>query len=798
MNIEIVRQWFDTLGWKPQVFQQQAWEAFMQGKQGMVNAPTGSGKTYSLMLPALLHASSLDQLGVKVIWITPLRALAKEIHLATERAIAGMQLSVSCALRTGDTPVSEKKKQKDQPPDVLITTPESLHLLFSHKGYAHYFQALQTVVVDEWHELLGSKRGVQVELALSRLKSLRSELRIWGISATIGNMDEAMQVLLGSDYKQGIWIKHTERKPIEIHTILPDEIEKFPWGGHLGIALLPKILPLIQSSKSTLIFTNTRSQAEIWYHRLLEAEPDLAGQMAMHHGSISEELRSWVEDRLHEGKLKAVVCTSSLDLGVDFRPVETVIQIGSPKGVARCMQRAGRSGHAPGMTSRLYFVPTHSLELLEGAALREAIEKQHIEHRIPYLRSFDVLVQYLVTLAVSDGFKPEEVLREIRTTACFQSITEEEFADVLQFITLGGPLLKEYKEFHKVVIDDGLYKVVNKKIAMRHRLSIGTIVSDMMLRVKYMSGKHIGQIEEWFISKLKPGDVFYLAGSALEILHIKDSEVVVRKSKSNEGIIPSWQGGRMPLSSQLTESLRQVFHHAMQPEVKALMPLFQIQQQRSLIPDENTLLIEKIKTREGHHLFFYPFEGRLVHEGLAALFAYRISKIKPITFSMAMNDYGFELLSDQEIPIKQAIENGLFSTANLIHDIRAGVNDTELARRRFRDIARITGLVFSGYPGAYKKEKHLQAGSSLFFDVFSQYEPNHFLLRQAYEEVYEFQMEYQRLFQALQRMENLSLKITTSEKPTPFCFPILAERIREKFSNEPIEERIRKMQLAAV
>lgn len=793
-----IKTWFELLGWEPLPFQQDAWKAIASGHSGIVNAPTGSGKTYSLMLPALIKTAEMKHVsGVKLIWITPLRALAKEIQLATEKAIKGLQLSVSCAVRTGDTPAGDKKKQKDKPPDILITTPESLHLLLSHKGYAKYFHALFAVVVDEWHELLGSKRGVQTELALSRLRSLQSGLKIWGISATIGNMDEAMQVLLGADFKKGVWIKSTDHKPVEVITIIPNEIERFPWAGHLGISLMPQILPIIHQSKSTLIFTNTRSQAEIWYHRLLEAEPDLAGQIAMHHGSISQELRNWVEDRLYEGKLKAVVCTSSLDLGVDFRPVETVIQIGSPKGVARCIQRAGRSGHAPGKVSKIYFVPTHSLELLEGAALREAIQHRQIENRIPYIRSFDVLIQYLVTLAVSDGFKPDEILREIRNTASFQSITDEEFAEVLQFITVGGPSLKEYEEFHKVVVEEGLYKVVSKKIAMRHRLSIGTIVSDMMIQVKYLNGKLIGHIEEWFISKLKPGDVFFLAGSSLEILHIRDSEVTVRKSKSKQGIIPSWQGGRMPLSSQLTESLRQVFHHASHPEVDALKPLFQTQKERSIIPDENTFLIEKIKTREGFHVFFYPFEGRWVHEGMAQLFAYRISRIQPFSFSIAMNDYGFELLSDQEIPLEEAMERGLFSVDHLMDDIRASINDTELARRRFRDIARIAGLVFSGYPGAYKKERQLQAGSSLFFEVFTQYEPGHLLLRQAYEEVYDFQMEYQRLYDRLSKIEKMKIRVMQPEKPTPLCFPIMAERIREKFSNEPIEDRIRKMQLAA-
>jgi ATP-dependent Lhr-like helicase len=531
---------------------------------------------------------------------------------------------------------------------------------------------------------------------------------------------------------------------------------------------------------------------------LLELEPDLAGLLALHHGSLGEETRKWVEAALHEGKLKAVVCTSSLDLGVDFRPVDTVIQIGSPKGVARFMQRAGRSGHRPGATSKIYFVPTHSLEIIEGSAMRYAIKNDKVESRIPYIRSFDVLIQYLVTLAVSDGFTPEQIFKEIKQTHCFNSTTWEEFAWCLAFITTGGKSLYAYDEFHKVVIENGVYKVINRRIAMQHRLSMGTIVSGGMLQIKFVTGKYLGTIEEWFISRLKPGDVFWFAGRNLEYVRIKDMTVQVRTSTSKNGIIPSWQGGKMPLSTQLAATIRHQLNeygkgNVKDKELKFLAPLLEEQKKRSILPNEKQLLIEKITTKEGCHVFVYPFEGRYVHEGMAAIMANRIALFKPITFSIAMNDYGFELLSDQDIPIEDAVDSDLFTTKHLNEDILKSVNTTEMAKRRFRDIASIAGLVFTGFPGKHVKTKHLQASSKLFFNVFEDYEKDNLLLKEAYDELYDFQLEIVRMRNAFERIEQQEIVVQKIERFSPFSFPIFTERWREKFSNEDIATRVQRI-----
>lgn len=800
---KLAEDWFEFKEWKPYPFQRKAWKAIDKGYSGLLNAPTGCGKTYAIWFGIIQDymkrrlASKSKLQGLHCLWITPLRALSKEILNATTRVSEDLALPYQIGLRTGDTTTAERAKQKRKSPEGLITTPESVHIMIATKGYADQFKNLEFVVVDEWHELLGSKRGVLVELALSMLKRINPSLKIWGISATIGNINEAKEILLGTGHAKETLIRATIPKKTIIETILPDTLDKFPWSGHLGIKLSDKILPIIESSQSTLIFTNTRSQAEIWYQHLLQIQPDLAGVIALHHGSLGEEIRQWVEQALHDGILKAVVCTSSLDLGVDFRPVDTVVQIGSAKGVARFLQRAGRSGHYPGATSKIYFLPTHSLEIMEGTALRYAAQHDMIESRIPHIRSFDVLIQFMVTLAVSDGFKADELFEQVKQTHCFSSITRNEFDECILLITQGGKMLEAYDEFHKVILEDGLYKVINKRIAMRHRLSIGAIVSDAMMQVKFLGGKYLGSIEEWFISRLKPEDNFWFAGRNLELVMVKDMQAIVRASNKKKGIVPSWMGGRLPLSSYLTEALRHKLKEAKEKvkdrELDFMQPLFEEQERRSYLPPENELLIEKIITKEGCHVFFYPFEGKFVHEGMAAIIAYRLGRIKPFSFSIAMNDYGFELLSDQDIPIEESVIEELFSLENLSADIAGSINTTEMARRKFRDIAGIAGLVFQGYPGKQVKAKHLQANSGLFFKVFHDYEKDNLLLRQAYEEVYDFQLEIVRMRQAFERISTHRIIIRKPDSLTPFAFPIFAEIFREKFSNESLEDRMNKI-----
>ncbi len=808
---EIAESWFQSQGWKPFPFQKQTWRAFLQGKHGLLNAPTGSGKTYALWFPIVLHYiknnpnyRTAHKKGLKAIWITPLRALSKEIKQSAERVTADLGTQMTVGIRTGDTTTKERAQQKKQMPDLLITTPESLQLLLATKGYKKIFKGCSAIVVDEWHELLGSKRGVQMELGLSRVRSISKNLRIWGISATIGNLQQARQVLLGPSsqaLENSVMIRANLKKKITVKSIIPKEMETFPWRGHLGIRLLEDVVPIINRSKTTLLFTNTRSQCEIWFQKILEKHPEFAGEIAMHHGSINKDTRVWVENAIRNASLKAVVCTSSLDLGVDFAPVETVVQIGGPKGIARFLQRAGRSGHRPGKESVIYFLPTHAIELVEASALQQAVKQKAVEDRMPYLNSYDVLLQYLTTLAISDGFYPDEIYREIKQTFCYQAVSADQWQWLLNFLVMGSQSLQSYDEYKKVEVEeDGKFVVNNRGVAMRHRFQIGTIVGDANLTVRYQKGGYIGTIEEYFISKLKAGDVFTFAGRNLEFIRIKEMQVHVRNSSKKTSKVPAWGGSRMTLSAQMSKLLREELYTVsldkkeQSREMKSLAHIFKQQRVDSIVPKPNEFLIETFKTEDGYHHLFYPFEGRFVHEAMGSLFGYRISLLSPITFSLAFNDYGFELLSDKEIDMQQVIDNDLFTTDYMLDDLQKSLNSTEMARRKFRDIAVISGMVFTGYPDKGVKMKHLQSSSQLLFDVFRDYEEDNLLFQQAFTETFEHQLEEGRLRISLERIAAQEIVWKACKTPTPFSFPLITDRMsRERLSSEKLADRIKRM-----
>lgn len=789
-------------GNSPFSFQQETWESFGKGYSGMVIAPTGFGKTFSVFLAVVIdfmnHPEKYES-GLKLIWITPLRSLSKDIAKAMQEAIDEIGLDWQVGVRNGDTDPKIRQQQTRRMPDILIMTPESLHLLLAQKDNSRFFKNIKCIAADEWHELLGNKRGVMTELAVSQVRKYQPKVQIWGITATIGNLDQALEVLIPYNVKKKKIISR-EQKKVEIIPVFPDEIELLPWAGHLGAKLADKVVPIILNSKSTIVFTNTRSQSEMWYQLLLEAYPDFAGQIAIHHSSIDAELRIWIEENLSSGYLKAVVSTSSLDLGVDFKPVDTVIQVGSVKGVARFMQRAGRSGHSPFETSKIYCVPTHSLELIEVSALKEAVKQKVIEPREPAVLAYDVLVQFLVTLAVGEGFRPEELYHQIKEVYAFHEMTRDEWDWLMLFITKGGGALKNYEEFHKVVVgEDGIYRVVSRKIAMLHRMNMGVIVSDAMLKVKFISGGYLGMIEEYFISRLNKEDKFILAGRVVEVVMIKEMTVFVRAARG-KAMAPSYLGGRLPLSSSLGHFLREKLSdslnaNAREKELRFLHPLLSSQDQFSHIPRADEFLVEVIETREGFHLFMYPFEGRLVHEVMAALVAYRIGRISPISFSMAMNDYGFELFSDQPIPLTDENLKHVLYRENLMQDVVASINAAEMARRKFRDIAVVSGLVLQNLHGKQRSNKSLQASAGLIFNVLEEYNPENLLVRQAYTEVFNQQLEEVRLTEAFKRIEKSKIILKFATSFTPLSFPIKVDSLRSTLSTEDLSARIKRLTL---
>ena len=775
------------------------WRAYLEGKSGLIHSATGTGKTLAAWMGPLLNAD--ESPGLKVLWITPLRALSGDTQKSLEFPLADLAPNWRVERRTGDTTGTERARQHKDSPQALVTTPESLSLMIARDDHREFFSQLECVVVDEWHELLSTKRGVQTELGLARLRSISPGIRTWGISATLGNQQQALDILLGEslEKRNSVLVHGRIDKEIIIDSILPESIERFPWAGHFGTQMIKPVVDAIASSQSCLIFCNTRSQAEIWFQSILGFRPDWKGRVELHHGSLDREVREAVEEGLKQGLLRAVVCTSSLDLGVDFSPVDRVVQVGSPKGVARLLQRAGRSGHRPGVPSEIFCVPTHSMELIDISAARAAALAGAIESREGLERPLDVLSQHMVTVALGEGFDSDSLKEEVRTTYAYRNLTDAEWQWALDFVVRGGSALKAYPEFRRVVQQpDGIYRVEDKQIVLRHRLSIGTIVSDTALNVQYLKGSKLGTVEESFLSRLNPGDRFIFSGKPLTFVRIENMTAYVKPAAGVKGAIPRWMGGRLPLSGELAHAIRQKLDEAKNgifdsPEMHLIRPLLEVQNNWSAIPELEEFLIESLETGDGFHLFFFPFEGRLVHEGLAALFAYRISKLQPITFAMACNDYGIELLSPERAPLIDAIEGGLFSPSNLHRDIVDSLNSVEMARRQFREVARIAGLVFQGYPGAPKSAKQFQASSGLFFDVLKRYDPDNMLLAQAEREVLEKQLESTRLATALRRIESARTVITYPERPTPLAFPILVDRLRDSVSSESASQRIEKL-----
>ena len=819
--MECVREWFRLHDWTPFPFQEEVWRGYLAGESGLIHAATGTGKTYAAWLGPVLEwlrdypgRPRRAEAGTKganrppaapplrVLWVTPLRALAGDTEAALRAPVEDLGLPWTVESRTGDTPARVRARQRDRLPTALVTTPESLSLLLTRDDAESLFDHLELVVVDEWHELLASKRGVQTELALARLRRFRPGLRTLGLSATLGNLQVARDALLGLDAdgkpRPGVIVRGLVPKALEVDALIPETMERFPWSGQIGLRLLPEVVTAIEEGESALVFTNTRATAEIWYQALLAARPDWAGIMALHHGSLDRKTREWVEDGLREGKLRCVVCTSTLDLGVDFTPVDRVLQVGSPKAVGRLIQRAGRSGHRPGAVSRLTCVPTNALELVDVAAARDALQAGHIEARRPVERPLDLLAQHAITVALGGGFAPDELYDEVRTTYAFRDLTRAEWAWVLDFITYGGDALRAYPEYSKVVVEDGRYVVRSRMVAMRHRLSIGTIVSEAAMKVQFVRGRTLGSVEENFIARLRPGDHFTFAGRTLQFVRVRGLVAYVRKSTEKTSVVPHWSGARLPISPELAEGIRAKLDEARRgtfagPEMEAVRPILELQGRWSRVPAADELLVERVETREGHHLFFYPVEGRLVHEGLAALFAYRIAQLGPISFTLAANDYGLELLASEPAPIDEAIAAGLFSPDHLLYDIPASLNAAELARRQFREIARVAGLIFQGYPGVNKSVKQVQASSELLYDVFARYDPDNLLLFQAHREVLERQLEQSRLGRTLERITRGRVSVVEVERPTPLAFPLLVDRAREQLSSEKFGDRIRRM-----
>jgi ATP-dependent Lhr-like helicase len=806
-----VEEWFRRQGWRPMPFQRQCWKAHLQGHSGLIQVPTGSGKTYAAVMGPIARMLTQPRPGLRLLYLTPLRALSRDLAAAIQAPISAMGWPLRLGVRNGDTAASERTRQLRRPPEILITTPESLCLLLANPRAEELFGGLEAVVLDEWHELMGGKRGSQCELALSWLRRHRPELRTWAISATIGNLEEAARAAVGVG-SEPVLITARLRRDTAIRSLLPERIDGFPWAGHLGLRMYEELVAALDPGVSTLLFTNTRNQAERWHQCLRFACPEMEGALALHHSAIDRAEREAIEAAVKAGGLRWVVCTSSLDLGVDFQPVERVVQIGSAKNLARLLQRAGRSAHSPGGTSQVLFMPTNALELLEVSAMRRGLAEGLVEERRAPQAPIDVLLQHLTSLACGPGFQPEEELAAVRSAWNYRHLSESSWSWCLRFLEQGGECLGAYPRYRKLRrVGQGREErlvVSEPAIARLHRLNIGTITADRAVTVRVVRGAVLGHVEESFIGRLKPGDVFFFAGRQLEFVRLREMTAQVRATNRKSQAVPAWAGGQMALSDLLSHHLRQEVHRAAEalaaedstmldtPELQALEPLLRRQAELSALPRDTEFLVELCSSREGSHLYAYPFEGRFVHEGLGFLWAWRLARHAPTTITVSVNDYGFELLAPRGYRFAELFEDHgdeLLDSQHLESHLEQALNVSELSRRRFRAIAQISGLVLNGYPGQARSGSQLQISAALLFEVFQRHEPGNLLLAQARDEVLAEQLELPRIAGVLQRLMGCRLLLQRTPRPGPLAFPLLAERLNNRLSNESLLSRLQRL-----
>lgn len=802
MTCEAIRHYFSTQGMTPFPFQEEAWTRTRQGTHQLIQCPTGSGKTLAATGAALDGLMAVEHApGIRLLYITPLRAMTRDLEQALAAPLAHTVHRVST--RSGDTSSKDRAALFRSPPQVLLTTPESLSALLTSPKAPALFGRLESVVVDEWHDLWASKRGIQTQLGLARLRQYCPHLTLTGVSATLENPDEALAALLGP-HTEGVLTLGDLPRALNLRVLEPESDTRIPWAGHLGLSMLRPLSRALHKGQTTVLFTNTRNQAEQWYQALSIVRHDLTIQL--HHGSLARDTRHGVETALKEGSVDVVVATSALDLGVDYPAIELIIQVGSARAVSRLVQRAGRANHRPGASSEVLLVPTHRLHLHEYAAIADALDAKQLEPIRPPEGSLDVLMQHLVTLACQAPWAADAMFQEVTSTWAYRNLDRAQFDQVLDALHRGSHSLLEYPEFSRLIPnEEGQWQVADRRTAMRHRLSIGTIVSHTQVSVKIRRGARLGQVEESFASRLPPGSRFRFAGRHLEVLSLRDGELVVKAAKGGTSVeVPRWSGGRLPLSDTLAQQVLARMHTPRPISsriingpwlAQALSHTEAVQRRLSACPGNDYTLLERYQSRDGHHALFYPFAGWLVHHALGPLLAYRLTRYMPATLTVTVNDYGIEFLTDHTKPLDVLIEQwqDLLNPENLMADLTQAINLSELVRRQFRATARIAGWLFEGYPGRTKSTRALQSSAGLLFDVLSQYDPDHVLLQQARLDVWLDWCDLPRLQTTLQRMSHQPIEQVLLNQPSPMALPLMIERLEARLSSETVATRLRKL-----
>ncbi len=787
----LVSQFFNKNSWEPLEFQKTAWKSYDKGHHLLINVPTGSGKTYAAYMAPLVEilTEAKQSGGYRLLYLSPLRSLVRDIQRALQNVSNTLRIPVQIDVHTGDSKINTKSKKSLG--QVLVTTPESFALLMANQEKDFFFKNLKTLIVDEAHEIFSSKRGSLLELDLAHLRTF-AKFRNIVVSATVANgADLARRVDPAAKFAN---ISALHKRKVHIDILPNHTANRLAFFGFMGTYFIEQILSRLNLNASQILFANTRAQAEAWFRRLREASSTLDISIELHHGSLDREERHRVETALKNGTVDLLVATSSLELGVDFPEIEHIFQIGSPKSVARTIQRAGRGFHKPELESHLTIVPTSIFDFVECQALNTLLKIGRVENISSPEFPVDVLLQYLQTRALRDGFDADQIFKEIQSTVAFRDITPSQFESYIHFLLRGSPALVAYPHFLKLHKVDGKIQFIERSQQRRHLLNMGTIVDNVGIRVKYLTGGYVGSLDEAFVSRLKKGDLFSFAGRVLQYVSLRDLVLNVRLAKGDPKHVAAWQGSHLSLSSFLSHEMLEVLHQvALEEQIldPSIAPVFELQRSVSAIPLRTQLLVEQLKTREGFHMFIYTFEGRAANEGIGHLLAYRLAKMEANTFTVSCNDFGIELIAKNSFPtphhLTAAFASGL---ENLQRDIALTFNYPEIAKRKFREVARISGLVQPRQFSGAKTDRQVQVSTSLLFDVLKSYDPKNILIQQSEIEVLNKNLDLQRLHAAFVRFEQQELLLRSITRLSPFAFPLYVERVRSTVSTETLETRI--------
>ena len=800
--------WFSARGWAPRAHQLDVLDRSLAGESLLLVAPTGSGKTLAGFLPSLveLEAAPKNRRSLHTLYISPLKALAADIARNLEGPVREMDLPIVIESRTGDTRQSQRQRQRTDPPDILLTTPEQLSLLLAHPSAADLFSSLRCVVLDELHALRKSKRGDLLALDLARLWTLAPGMRTIGLSATVDDPVPLQRCLVpqdGTDHALASLVRAPEAAKASVTVLTPGDT--IPWAGHSGRHAFRDIYDAIRQHTTTLVFTNTRSQAEVCFQELWRMNED-GLPIGIHHGSLERAQREKVEAAMAGGALKAVVCTATLDLGIDWGAVDLCICLGAPKGAARLVQRIGRSNHRQDEPSQAILVPTNRFEVLECVAAKAAVDEGCLDGE-PYAEgAVDVLCQHIWGVACAEPFLPDDLYREVISAAPYRYLPRETFDKAVDFVATGGYAMRAYDRFRRIVpMPDGRMRVRDARTAQLYRLNAGTIIDMPTYNVRLgratrkdgrpgstRRGRKLGTVEEWFLNQITPGDTFIFAGEVLRYEGVQDADVFVSRAEGEEVKIPSWQGSKFPLSSFLAKSVREMVSD---PRTWRALPApvaewLSFQQQKSYLPHPDELLIETFARAGKYHLVCYPFDGRIAHQSLGTLVTRRLERMGMQPLGFCPTEYALSVWMRRDpsgLPMEEIFEPDLLG-----EDLDLWLADAQLMKRTFRNCAMIAGMIERNHPGQEKTGRQVSFSAGLIYDVLREHQPDHILLKAAWDDAASGFLDIRRLSDLLNRV-NGRLVHRALPRVSPMAVPVMMEAGRETIAgaaNEAILEEL--------